>query len=316
MIPTITSASPASVFTGGQLITITGTNFQTKYVIDPATPHPWPTPSPTVSVLVGGLPVRKVVSVTDTTITCRTGPRDPGVANVTVQNLNLDGTPIPGEVVTKTAAVTFARVDLAVESDLSTIVDALVNELRRQVIKNVSTTTAVDFASDPDAVQFAGVDRASLPALCLTGPNSVRDRFYDTTPDFQGQDDQGYFKRVTAETEDLVFQLLILDNHGGRSFNLVDLTTQFFKNNIYLYVPIDSTNLSLGTVRYELESTPFASTSVNNINDLKSFIATVTVKGYQFVDVAGRPGQSILERTAAVDDIVLHQTEMPTVNDR
>ena len=316
MVPTITGVSPTSVFTGGQLLTIVGQNFQTKYVIDPSTPHPWPTPAPTVSVLVGGLPVRKVVSCSDTTIVCRTGPRDPAPADVTVQNLAVDGSPIPGEVVTATAAVTFARVNLAVESDLSTIVDALVNELRRQVIKNVSTTTAVDFASDPEAVQFAGVDRASLPALCLTGPNSVRNRFYDTTPDFQGQDDQGYFKRVTAETEDLVFQLLILDNHGQRSINLADLTTQFFKNNIYLYVPVDSADPSSGTVRYELESTPFASTSVNNTNDLKSFIGTVTVKGYQFVDVAGFPGQSILERTMAADDIVLRQVEMPTVNDR
>lgn len=313
MVPTITSVTPIKAFTGGQLLTINGTGFQTRYDIDPATPHPWPTPLPTVAVTIGGSPARRVVSVSSTKITCLTGPRDPGATAITVQNLAQDGSAIAGEAVTRTGLLTFARVDLSVKSDLALVIDTLINELRRQVIENVSTTTSVDFSSDPDSIIFAGVEHAKLPALCLSGPTAgAWNRAYNTTPEFITLEAPGeYAKRVTAATQDLVFQLLILDNHSQRSINLEALVTRFFRDNVYLYVSMDPAQPSLGMRQYELESTPYSSTTVNNANDIRSFIGTVTIKGYQFVDVAGFPGQSILERTEEVSDIRLTLTEFP-----
>ena len=312
-VPTVTSVTPSKAFTGGQIVVITGTNFQTRYDVDPTTPHPWPAPLPTVAVTIGGSPVRRVVSVTGTTIACLTGPRDAMAAAVTVQNLAQDGSAIPGESVTRTGLLTFARVDLSVKSDLALVIDTLINELRRQVIANVSTTTSVDFSSDPDSITFAGVDRAALPALCLSGPTaSVWNRAYNTLPEFITLEGPGdYAKRITPATQDLIFQLLILDNHTQRILNLEALVTRFFRDNIYLYVPMDPSDLSLGMRKYELESTPYSSTTVNNANDVRSFVGTVTIKGYQFVDVAGFPGQSVLERTGEASDIRLTRTEFP-----
>jgi hypothetical protein len=303
-IPTITVVTPARIYTGGSLITITGTGFQTRYPVDPSTPHPWPDPLPTVQVLIDGVPARKVVVSSSTSLSCLPTSHDPTAASVTVKNLDVTGAPISGETVTRAGLLTFARVDLAIKADMLTVIEALVTELRRQVIANVSLATSVDFDGDPSVTVFAGVDRANLPALCLSGPTPTRDRAYNTTPRFETLENDGlYSRRITAETQDLVFQLLGLDHHTARVQNLHALVTQFFKDNIYLIVPRDPANLALGTVQYELESTPFSSTSTNNNNDIRSFVGTVTIRGYQFEDVAGFPTQSVLERSSEVSDI-------------
>jgi hypothetical protein len=222
---------------------------------------------------------------------------------VTVQNLDVAGAPIPGEVVEASGLLSFARVDLAIKDDILRIVEVLVTELKRQVIENVSVTTSVDFDSDPDAVRFLGIDFAHLPALCLSGPEGARDRFYNAFLRPTIQDGTGiYNRRTTFETEDLVFRLLVLDNSGVRLLNLHALVTKFFKSNNNLVVDRDSADATKGTVSYELEGGPFVTTSVNNDSDLRAFSGSVTVRGYQFEDVTGFPDQLVVERTAEVDD--------------
>ena len=196
--PTFTSVSPSVLYTGGQLITITGTNFQTRYPIDPSTPHPWPAPTPSMSVLIDGVPTTKV-SVTSTSISCLVSrSHAPGVSSITLTNLDASGNPRPGETTTIPNALTFARADLTVDSDLSVVTMALVTEIKNQVIQNVSLTTSVDYSSDPNSVVFAGVDIAKLPAVCVSGPSVVRNRFYDLTPRFELQEPDGSFSRRTT----------------------------------------------------------------------------------------------------------------------
>ena len=284
------------------MITVSGTGFRTRYTVDPTTPHPWPDPKPTVVVTVGGRPATRVVVGSATSLTCVASSHDPGAVTVTVQNLDSSGVAIAGETVTRSGLLTFARVDLTIKDDIVRIVEALVAELKRQVIANVSITTSVDYDSDPDAARFAGVDLADLPALCLSGPEGNRDRFYaELRPTAESG---GVFsRRTTFETQDPTFRLLGLDNNSVRALNLYGLVTKFFQRNNNLVVVRDPDDTTKGEVSYELEGGPFVSTSVNNDNDLRAFSGPVTIKGYQFEDVAGSPGQLVVERTVEADDI-------------
>jgi hypothetical protein len=303
MIPTISYISPNRIYTGGQLITINGTGFQTAYPIDPATPHPWPTPAPTVSVTVNGRPAIRVKVWSSTKVTCLAPSGDHGATTVQIKNLQANGTPIVGEVVSSMTTLTYVRVDLTQTSDLSRVIDALVSELKRQVIDNVSILQSVDFDEvDPAEVSFVGVDVTKLPALALTGPTLQKNKFYNDLRPVNAEGDGTFSRRSTLVTYDLGFRLTGLDNHTRRSLNLQALVTQFFKTNNYLSVPRDTSDLSKGFVRYELESDGMDNTAINSSNDLRIFMGSVTVIGFQFEDVAGFSSQSVAETTSAADD--------------
>jgi|WetSurMetagenome_2_1015567.scaffolds.fasta_scaffold143382_1 hypothetical protein len=296
-VPTITGVSPSPIYTGGQLIAITGTGFRTRYPTPPETPHPWPTPRPTVAVLVDGRAANRVLVESSSRLTCVVPSHAPGSCVLTIKNLDSDGVPISGEQVSASNLLTFERVDLTLKTDLARVIEALETELKNQVIDNVSFTTSVDYDSDPDVTVFAGVDMAAVPALCLSGPEDVWDRPYNTSLQPTAFDSGQYERRTTFAPQDLVFRLLCLDDSGLRSINLVALVTQFFKSNNYLYLDRDPSDLTKGQVCYELEGGPFVGTSVNNDNDIRAFSGPVTIKGFQFEDVAGFPKQTVVERT-------------------
>jgi hypothetical protein len=228
---------------------------------------------------------------------------DAGVAAVQVKNLAQDGSPISGEVASSSSLLTYTRVDLATSSDLARVVEALVLELRRQVIDNVSHLQSVDFdAADPDVTAFVGIDIARLPALALTGPSLVKNRFYaELRPEHQ-EDDGSFSRRSSLATYDLVFKLVGIDNHTRRSFNLQALTLQFFNKNSSLRLQRDPTDSSNGFIDYELEADTMDNTSINTSSDLRLFTGTVTIIGFQFEDLAGMSKQAVVETTAAVDD--------------
>jgi hypothetical protein len=303
MIPTITSITPNRIYTGGQLVVITGTGFQTKYPIDPATPHPWPTPAPTVSVTVGGRSATKIKVLSSTRVECRIPPVDLGAVSITLKNLAEDGTPITGETVTTSNRLVAVRVDLAVDSDLSRLIDTFVLDLRRQVLENVTFYASVDFESEPDALEFAGVDFAKLPALAIQGPSLNENRFYgELRPEVRNADGS-YSRRSTFRTVDVSFRINGLTNHTRQFLNLQALVTQYFKTNNYLVFQRDASDVSKGFVQYEVEATDFNSASINSTNDLRVFYGTATIKGFQFEDVPGFPTQIVQENTGEISDI-------------
>jgi hypothetical protein len=228
---------------------------------------------------------------------------DPGAAIVVVRNLQADGTPIVGEVVTNSTALTYARADLTHTADLSRVVDSLVTELKRQVIANVSILQSTDFSEvDPAVTAFVDVDMAELPALALTGPTLLKNKFYNELRNEQLGVDGRFSRRSSFVTYDLGFRLMGLDEHSRRSINLQALVTQFFRTNNYLYVQRDPADASKGSVRYELESDGMDSSSINSSNNLRVFLGAITVVGFQFEDVAGLPTQAVAETTSAADD--------------
>ena len=74
---------------------------------------------------------------------------------------------------------TYIRPALTIESDLTRLVRALFQELKRQVLENVVLTVHTDFDAEAGAeLHLAQI--AQLPGLVLMGPELAEDRFFST----------------------------------------------------------------------------------------------------------------------------------------
>jgi hypothetical protein len=107
-VPTITSVTPSTVWTGGQLVVVTGTNLRLPPDPPVSATGPLPDPLPTVGVLVGSVEAKAVDVLSATMLSCNVPAADPSPAPVAMVVRNLDdaGVPIPGESATLAAAVT------------------------------------------------------------------------------------------------------------------------------------------------------------------------------------------------------------------
>ncbi len=300
-IPTITSASPNTLYTGGQIVTINGTNFRGPYAV-PST-GVVPTPPPTVSVLFDGVAADKVVWISATKITCLAPNHDPGVCSVTIKNLDSSGVPIAGETVTAASLVSFARADLSIKTDFSRLSENLLLLLRQQIIANVVMTTETDYTSDASAATFNFVAVAELPCVVVHAPTTKLNSFYDLDLIPEKATDTGYEQRRFMRTVDVSWKILVLDDHQGRTQNLLALVQQFFTINNWLYLDRDPSNLSLGKVQYEMQCGEFGSIGDPNNNNVRGFSGDVTVRGFGFEDVAGFPGTMISRQGGTADSI-------------
>lgn len=179
-IPTITSISPTAGHTGGRtLVEITGTGFALPNV--PASTGPTSPVAPSVSVTIGGSPALAVWVISSTLIRALTPIHDPSgvrsrakpddsdlpASDVVVQNLDANGDPIAGETVTLSAAYSFQRPLLDASTYTERAIDALIEELKRQVHPNVVYDPHTDYDDDTgDALNL--IELAYLPGIGLT----------------------------------------------------------------------------------------------------------------------------------------------------
>jgi hypothetical protein len=304
-IPTITTVTPAVIFSGGQLVTIQGTNFQTPYPPGPAT-GPLPPPLPTVTVTIGGRVAKNVVVTSATSLTCWARPLNPS-ANVpiTLQNLDATGAAIPGETVTVLNRLKVQRADLAIEADLTRLERALILELQRQVLENAFKTTSVDFDGTP-AGAFDEPDVAKLPALAIQGPQLVDDHFYDGDLGFVEVTGATYVKHRTLKTVNLTYRFVAMDNKGVRNMNLMALMLQFLQNNKYLEMRRDEADPSKGIMEYEMEQVGEFTTFTGSSNsDIRGFSGSLVIRGFQLGDAAGFIDQTVAERGRTVDTVTV-----------
>src|SRR5579862_273272 len=150
-VPTVSAVAPSPIWTGGQLVTITGSNFRLPTVPSYALDGPYPDPLPTVAVTIGGVAAATVRVKDAGTLEVMAPAHDPGAADVTVQNLDDSGTAIPGETVTAAGAVTYSRPALTDTPDFTRLVRQVVLELQRQVLPEVVQSVSVDYAETPYA---------------------------------------------------------------------------------------------------------------------------------------------------------------------
>lgn len=308
-VPTITSVTPSTVFAGGQLITIVGTNFRLPYPPPGAFVGPLPVPPPTMAITIGGQAATRVVVRSATEVTCFTPKGKPGKTSapnppvaVQVQNLDVTGAPIGGEVATMAAAISFVRVDLSIDDDFTRLVRALLNLLKDQVIENVTKQTSVDYGDNAGSPSFDITNVGALPALVVAGPTVKEDNFYDLERRPEVSVMGGYQTRLSWLTTDLVFKIYGFDNNEARALNLFALTNKVLSFETFLTMDRDPADLSKGTVSYEMAWQGFQFQDLANTSDVRSFSGELIVRGYQFEDATGFPNR-VVESGGTAEDI-------------
>jgi len=161
MTPSIESVSPAAVgAAGGELVRITGTGIASQ-----------------VTVLFGAV-AGEVIGVVPSggrvLVDVRAPAGEAGDAPLTLQNLDSDGAPVAGEVAN--ASFRFLRAFIAVESDLTRLVRALLRALKSQVIANSATTVSLDYREQITSI----IPIAKVPSLTVLGPDLRENRTYAT----------------------------------------------------------------------------------------------------------------------------------------
>lgn len=306
-VPTIDSLTPSTGPTGGRtLVELLGSGFR----LPPAPPGKGPTgPLPrTVEVVVGGRRAADIRVIGEGRLTFLTPLHDAGPADVVVRNLADDGTPLPGEEATLAGGFTYVQPRLAVESDLTRLVRTLLQEIKRQVLPNVSLTVQTDFdAETGDELHLT--ELASLPGLVLVGPELAENRFYSLNRQPEVGAGGGLVaRRRVPYTVDLGFTLVGVSDHTTELLNLMAATELFFHRNKHLEMDRDPQNPLSGRVRYEMDFTPDGDlrvTSQPNESNVRSFSGSFVIRGFDLEDLAGVPGDLAFELTAPVNDIAL-----------
>lgn len=306
-VPTITDVSPTTGWTGGQVIKITGTNFRL-----PTTPAAdfggkLPAPLPTVEVKFGSVASERVWVRSDTLLEALAPVADPGVADVSVQNLDDDGDPIAGETVTSVGGFTYLRPKLTDKPDFQRVIEQVIIEFRRQVLENTSISSHVDFDAEVGG-QLDLTHIGKLPAVVLAGPDVVEQRIYSTNEWRDVALDANTFERHRApQTVTLEFEVIALSEFAQQLIALEALVLQFFNRNPFLRVLRDPDDVAAGTADFEMAweiGTTFRNTTTPNESNTKSVLGTFVVRGVLLEDIAGFDNETLDRTSGIVDDVV------------
>lgn len=301
--PTISAVAPSPIFAGGQLVTITGMNFQLPFPPDLSIFGAQPPPAPPIAVTFNGKLAKKVAVLSSTSMTCLAPPGDAGAIEISLQNIDADGNPV-GNPATFDGA-TYARADLSLTDDLDRFTKAVIQMLKQQVIPNVMTTVSVDYTDDAGKLAFNLVQTAKLPAISLVGPMTKRNKFYGDVAEIE-QIGNEFAERRYMRTSDLIYKLTILDDNEMRLIRLGALVTKVLQNNTYFEFQADPNDLSKGFVEYELDATDVNVVGSPNNSNVRIATCEIRFSSFTFEDVAGFPGSMVDLQGAQADTVVLN----------
>lgn len=269
-VPTLVSVLPASgPSSGGDLVRLVGSGFAAA-----------------VAVGLGGLPgvvaaLREGLGVGF--VDLRTPPHEAGFVDVTLENLDADGSPVPGESATLLGAYRYLRPEVAREWNLTRLVRQILREIKRQVIANVSASVAVDYDDTPaDGLNVVAI--ATLPSLVLSGPTLRQNRFFSinvphedvvSTPDGPELE-----RRRPPYTVDLVFTLTAASERTAELLNLMAAVATFLNRNRWLELPRDPDDATLGTVRWEMDADGELRAQLQGKDDVRAFTWGLVVRGF------------------------------------
>lgn len=213
----------------------------------------------------------------------RTPAHDPAVVDVSVANLDVAGSPIPGETTTAAAAYRFLRPRLVEEADLTRLVRELLRALKRQVIDNVSASVALDYDDTPnDGLRVVAM--AKLPALVLSGPRLVENRFFSTNElredAIAGPSGSELRRRRPPLTMDLTFTITGASDRTVELLNMMSATATFLNRNRWLEVARDPANLTRGTVRWEMDPAGEFRSKLDSEGEVRVFTCGLVVRGF------------------------------------
>lgn len=307
-VPTIGTVSPSSGATaGGNLVEITGTGFRV--------PAALPALQPTVRVSFGAA-VSPQVQVVSSTRLLASVPRTPlaltepaygeGAVSVAVQNLDDDGAPIAGELVTQAGVYTFQRVQLAGQSDLTRLIRALLREFKAQTLPNVVSTTHTDY--DPESGDLLNTTAlAQLPGIALVGPELNQNRLYTSNQQKSyvvGSGPESVIRRAPYVV-DVGFILIGQCRTHIEAINLMVVTVLWFERNKWLYLDRDPTESSKGQVRYPIDiprGDDLKMDAAPNDSNIHSFSGHFIIRGFPIEDLTGFSGHQVVSRTAQITE--------------
>jgi len=310
--PSITSVTPISGPAAGRLLLeLVGSGFQ-RHTVQAEAVGLGAVAGPGVRVLIRDRAALKVRVLADDRLTCVVPSGDPGPADIVVQNLDATGAPIPGELAIARDAFIYVRQSLAVEADLTRLVRALLQELKRQVLDNVVLTVHTDFEADAGAeLHLATIAR--LPALVLTGPELAEDRFFSLNQPPELVTGPGRFvQRRVPYTVDLGFTVIGVSDHTTELLNLMAATQLFVHRNPYLELDRDPADPHAGHVRYEMDIArdgDLRVTSQPNASNVRSFSGRIVVRGFDLEDLAGFPDEAVISRGAVAGDVAVQPAQ-------
>ena len=230
----------------------------------------------------------------------RTPAHAQGVVDVTLQNLDAAGSPVPGEEATLPNAFRFLRSRLAKETDLTRLVRALLRELKRQVLSQASITVAVDYR-DAETGEMELVTVAEIPSLVLSGPQVSENRFYTLS---EGREDvvagpagPELARHRPTYTVDLAFTITAVSDHTVELLNLMAAVGTFLNRNRWIELPRDPDDPGLGTVRWEMDPEGDFRTRLDGPDDLRAFTCGLVVRGFDLDEGQTR------DRGKAVDSV-------------
>ncbi len=268
--PTLGSVSPtAGPASGGDLVRLRGTGFAER-----------------VQALFGGVPAT-VLNVREaggeSFADVRTPAHLPGAAEVVLRNLDSDGAPVPGEEASLAGAYHFQRAPIVREADLTRVVRALLRELKRQVIENVSASVALDYDDTPsDGLNVVAV--AKLPSLVLSGPRVVENRFFSTNEPHEdavtGPSGPELQRRRPPFTVDLGFTITAASDRTVELLNLLAATATFLNRNRWLVLDRDPADPTRGAVRWEMDPDGEVRTKLDGEGEVRVFTAGLIVRGF------------------------------------
>jgi hypothetical protein len=314
-VPTISAVSPSVGATGGgNLVQITGTNFRVWQIPAP-TGGPAGPRTPTVEVRFNGARSSRVIVasatrlfavVPKTSLPMVAPTLGEGVVAVEVRNVD-SGVTIPGEAATLAGGYGYRRVQLALESDLTRLCRALMQELKAQVLANVSISTHTDWDPDTDdGLNTLGL--AELPGIALLGPDLVENRFYSRN-DRSWRQASGIEQvlRRAPYTVDLQFTLVGACELKMQAINLMAVVQSFVELTKRISMRRDGADPSQGYVSYDLDVMPDGDMRMDAMpseSNVHSFSGRLVLRGFDVEDLAGFPGSQVISRTAQVTEDV------------
>ncbi len=320
-VPTVATLDPVQGHTGGRtMIDLAGTNFRL-----PTIPPSGETDGvllETVEVLFGTELSPLVQVLSDDRLLVTAPINDAGSVAITVRNVDDLGVPIPGESVVLASGYEFLTPKLFTDpknsSELTRLVMTLIQEMRRQIVGEVSLATHTDYDAATNA-ELHVVELSTLPGLILIGPDLEENRFYSLNeqPEFEvtpGDPDTEFVETEVPYTVDVTFDIVGFSNNPMEMINLQHAATIFFKKNKVLRMDMDADDLSKGRVEYEIDLTPdgdLKRTGQPNNSNIMSFSGKMVVRGFDIdqtagidsgADIAGVPKNEIINRGFTSDE--------------
>jgi hypothetical protein len=320
-VPSISNIYPNFAHVGGEsMVRILGGDFRTRVYTPFITEDfvtiiegPWqygPTTGPTVQVRFGAAVSQHVVVVNHALMYVRvpvTAMDAPGPVDVTVQNLDDEGVPIPGESVTVSGAFSYRGFEFTHDAALTRVVRAFIRELKRQVLRNVTLAQVhTDYdASTGDTYNLTELQE--LPSLVVMGPeiepnSEPENTVYDEAFGQQAVQRGPYYG-------DLGFQVIGTADRNGVLLNLQSALVTFLRNNPYLYVDVDPADPAQGRHRFELVFSRGGAPSINlggDDNNVKSFTSRIDIRQVPLTGLPGftQEGVGAIDVTSPVREIV------------